>query len=112
MEHPAVKEILTAEATFAEVQEYAVQLAMKKRLSAETVLLAVATLPVRVLERAVSASSRPEAARRIGRRDPDDVELLALALHLDLPIWSNDSDFEAAGVKWYTTAALLKMLGI
>jgi predicted nucleic acid-binding protein len=40
------------------------------------------------------------------------VDLLALALHLKLPIWSNDNDFEDAGVEWYTTAQLLKTLGI
>jgi predicted nucleic acid-binding protein len=53
-----------------------------------------------------------EAARLIGKRDPDDVELLALALALGIPIWSNDRDFEVAGVECYTTARLLKKLGL
>lgn len=52
------------------------------------------------------------AGRRIGKRDPDDVDVLALALTLNLPVWSNDNDFENAGVEWYTTAELLKTLGI
>jgi len=52
-----------------------------------------------------------EAAKRLGRRDPDDVELLALALHADLAIWSNDWDFEHTDVQWFTTAELLKKLG-
>jgi hypothetical protein len=51
-----------------------------------------------------------EAERRIGKRDPDDVETLALALHLGLPVWSNNDDFEDAGVTWYTTAEVLKRL--
>jgi predicted nucleic acid-binding protein len=87
-------------------------LAKKKRLPVDLVLPTVATLPVTVVEQKVSASSIPEAIRRIGQRDPDDVELLARALHLDLPIWSNDDDFEVARVEWYTTAELLKKLGI
>ena len=41
-----------------------------------------------------------------GRRDPEGVELLALALHLSLPVWSNDDDFELTGIEWYTTAEL------
>ena len=53
----------------------------------------------------------PEAEKQIGHRDPDDVEILALALHLRLPIWSNDNDFECAKVEWFTTAELLKQLG-
>jgi len=51
----------------------------------------------------------PEAKRRIGRRDPDDVDVLALALHAGVPVWSNDN-FEDAGVKWFTTAGLLAKL--
>jgi hypothetical protein len=27
-------------------------------------------------------------------------------------VWSNDNDFEDSGVEWYTTAELLKTLGI
>ena len=74
-------------------------------------LLAVAALPVTVVEPGAYASKVPEARRRIGGRDPDDVELLALALHEDVPVWSNDNDFENAGVDWYTTAELLRKLG-
>jgi predicted nucleic acid-binding protein len=107
--HPSITEILTAEATLAEVQEYATELAAKKGLSKDIVLLAVASLPVRVVEREIYEKSVPEAKRRIGRRDPDDVEILALALHFDTPNWSNDNDFDV-GVEWYTTAALLAKL--
>jgi len=48
----------------------------------------------------------------IGQRDPDDVEILALTLHLGIPLWSNDSEFEGTGIEWYTTAELLRRLGI
>jgi predicted nucleic acid-binding protein len=62
------------------------------------------------VEREVYEKSIAEAKRRIGRRDPDDVEILALALHFDLAVWSNDNDFEGAGVEWITTAKLLARL--
>ena len=51
-----------------------------------------------------------EARKRIGRRDTDDVELLALAIQAKIPVWSNDNDFENTGVVWYTTAAQLAVL--
>lgn len=54
----------------------------------------------------------PEAERRIAQRDPNDVDVLALALHLRLPVWTNDNDFENTGVEWHTTAELLKLLGV
>ena len=87
-------------------------LAGKKRLSLDVVLMAVAALPVRVVERTVYQASVREAERRIVHRDPDDVELLALALHAKIPVWSNDdNDFESVGVEWFTTAELLARLG-
>jgi predicted nucleic acid-binding protein len=109
LDHPTVEEVLT-ETTLAELQEYEPVLSKKKRLSADLVLLAVATLPVTVVDSSVYARSVSEARRRIGRRDPDDIDILALALHFGLPIWSNDNDFEIAGVEWYTTADLLARL--
>jgi hypothetical protein len=29
-----------------------------------------------------------------------------------VPVWSNDDDFREAGVEWFTTATLLKRLGV
>jgi len=111
LEHPKVDEIFTTETTLGEVEEYATQLAAKKRLSLDVVLMAVASLPVTVVGRPDYEAKLREAGRRIGGRDPDDVEILALALHLGVAIWSNDNDFSDAGVEWYTTAELLKKLG-
>lgn len=110
LRHPAIEEILTTEVTLAEVQEYAGQLARKRRLAVDAVLLAAATLPVTKVPRTGYSSCMAEARKRIARRDPDDVDLLALALNLEIPVWSNDSDFENAGVVWYTTASLLAVL--
>lgn len=110
LQHASIAEVLAAEVTLAEVQEYAGQLAAKKRLSQDMVLLAVASLPVTLVERATYEKSIPEAKRRIGRRDPDDIDVLALALHAGVAVWSNDNDFEDAGVEWFTTAALLAKL--
>ncbi len=49
--------------------------------------------------RQVYAVSIAKAHKRIGWRDPDDVELLALALHFKVPLWSNDNDFEGCGAE-------------
>lgn len=112
LQHPEVEEVLTTEETLDEVQEYALGLARKKRLHEDLVLLAVATLPVTVVERKTYASGIAEASRRIGSRDPDDIPILALALTLKVPLWSNDRDFKDVGVEWYTTERLLRRLRI
>ena len=46
----------------------------------------------------------------IGWRDPKDVPVLALALRLRLPVWTEDRDFEnLPGVSVYKTADLLPL---
>ena len=110
LKHSEVHEVLTAEAAFAEVQEYAVLLARKRGVSVDAVLLTVAASPVLMVERTVYARALPRARKLIAERDPDDVDTLALALHSELPVWSNDNDFEDTSVEWYTTAELLHKL--
>ncbi len=112
LSHPSIEEIFTTESTLAEVQEYAVVLARSRKLSLDTLLLAVAALPVSLAEPEIYAHKRAQARKLVGLRDPDDIEILALALHLKLPLWSNDNDFEESGIQQYTTAELLKKLGI
>jgi len=110
--HPQVGEIVTTADTFAEVEEYTLVLAKKKRLPPDILLLAAAALPVSVVTRNLYAKRIPDAVKLIGRRDPDDVELRALALHFRIAIWSNDRDFERLPVDLFTTERLLRHLGI
>ena len=112
LRHDTVERIFTPAAAYDEVVEYLPLLAKKRRLNLDTLLLACAALPVTVVERAEYHKELSKAKRRIGKRDPDDIDVLALALTLNVPVWSNDSDFADAGVEWYTTAELLKTLGI
>jgi predicted nucleic acid-binding protein len=112
LSHPKIEGIFTTEVTFSEVEEYVILLARKRRLSLDALLLAVATLPVSIVARETYARAVPRARRLIERRDPDDIDILALALHLSIPLWSNDNDFRDTGVERYTTAELLQRLGI
>jgi len=36
--------------------------------------------------------------RRIKARDPNDWEVVALAMHFDCPIWTEDKDFFGIGI--------------
>lgn len=112
LRHDKVEQVFTPASAYDEVFEYLPSLAKKKRLELDTLLLVCAALPVTVVERSEYEDKLAGAKRRIGKRDPDDVDVLALALALKIPVWSNDNDFEESGVEWYTTAELLKTLGI
>jgi predicted nucleic acid-binding protein len=110
--HPQVRQVFTTEHTFSEVEEYVPVLARQKRLPSDILLLAMAALPVALVSRGQYAKSLAEATKRIGRRDPEDIELLALALQLQIPIWSNDRHFERLHVDVFTTERLLRHLRI
>jgi len=69
-------------------------------------------LPLRLYDESEYRSHVDEARRYLEHRDPDDVALTALALKLDVPIWSNDNDFRDLPIPFYTTAALLRALGM
>ncbi|HEY3824950.1 MAG TPA: PIN domain-containing protein [Bryobacteraceae bacterium] len=52
-----------------------------------------------------------EARKRIGFRDPDDWPILASALALGCPIWTEDSDFFGCGVATWTSNSIEIFLG-
>ncbi len=70
-------------------------------------LAAFQVMPIQWVPAGEYESHRVEAERRIASRDPDDWPTLALALKLDVPVWSQDKDFGDTGVEVVTTGALL-----
>jgi predicted nucleic acid-binding protein len=47
-----------------------------------------------------------EARKRLGARDPDDWPILAAALTLGCPIWTEDTDFFGCGVATWTSSSI------
>jgi predicted nucleic acid-binding protein len=58
---------------------------------------------VRTVEVEMYSSFETIARERIGGRDEDDWPVLAAALALDCPIWTEDTDFFGCGVATWTT---------
>ena len=103
-----VETFATTAWTITEVRRYVPRLAAKAKLSERIVYQALDLLPLTVYEESAYAGFMESASKRI--RDPKDVDLLALALTLEWPIWTNDSDFENTGVSFFPSAVLLKFL--
>ena len=59
---------------------------------------------LQVVDAALYADAMDEALGRLGGRDADDAHVLALALTLDCPIWTEDRDFFGTGVATWTSA--------
>jgi predicted nucleic acid-binding protein len=58
---------------------------------------------VRVIPAEVYADLEADARLRLRRRDEDDWPIVALALHLGCPVWTEDQDFFGSGVATWTT---------
>ena len=104
--------VVTTEANIAEVEEYLPEFAERYGLDPESLREALEILPVERYSESTYASHLAEARRYLAARDPDDVDLAALALALNVPIWSNDKDFAELPLDVYPTAKLLKVLGL
>lgn len=63
-------------------------------------------LAVRAMDPSEYEVMKPAAWARIGPRDADDWPVLACALALNCPIWTEDRDFFGTGVATWTTASV------
>ena len=59
---------------------------------------------VQVVEQTEYEAMQTAALARVGPRDPDDWPILACALLLNCPVWTEDRDFFGTGVATWTTA--------
>lgn len=62
---------------------------------------------IQVLDEATYSGARADALARIGERDERDWPILAAALTLGCPIWTEDRDFFGTGVPTWTTDRVL-----
>lgn len=102
----------TTSHTYAELLEYLPHFSQRYKVSLEEALSSIEALPILVKPREFYAARLPEATMLMEARDPEDVDLLALALFLEAPVWSNDNHFKDLPVQRFTTAEFLKALGL
>lgn len=93
-----------------EIARHLPKLAAKRRLNEQTLLAALHAMPIDWRPPADYEDQREDAHSRIAHRDPDDWPTVALALKLELPVWSQDKDLDDTDLKIYTTGELLDML--
>lgn len=101
----AKAQFFTPDMAFAEAQTYLPGL-LKKRgadLDAGMRLLDKLKRVVQVLSVDAYGGRQRQAILRIGARDPDDWPVLACAMAIGCPIWTEDADFFGAGVPIWTT---------
>ncbi len=97
--------LFTPSSCVAEVHEYLPSLCAKRNWDVNATLTLLDTLLalVNVIESAFYAEFEDQAKRRIDSRDIDDWPVLALALALDAPLWTEGADLFGSGVATWTT---------
>ena len=92
-------------AAFAEAEEHLPRLAAKRGADSEKILALLHALKdlVEVIEGDIYGEFQAEARERLGERDPEDWPVLASALALRCPIWTEDTDFFGCGVATWTS---------
>lgn len=102
-----ITEFAVADTAIEEVRRYLPKLAEKLGVSLDFLAYALDLLPLTICSSKIYRRSLKTARIQIAHRDPGDVEILALALALKRPLWTNDKDFCATSVQTLTTAELL-----
>ena len=104
-----ITEFAVAGSVLEEVRTYVPQMAQKLGVGREFLFYALDLLPLKVYSPKMYRRSFKKAKMQIAHRDPRDVEILALAIALEQPLWTNDKDFDDTTVQVLTTAELLAM---
>ncbi len=101
------------ETAFAEAETYVPALVSKRGGNSDIALTFLRSLRevVELIGCDVYAVFESDARQRLGNRDPDDWPVLASALALGCPIWTEDRDFFGCGVATWTTDRVRLFLG-
>ncbi len=93
------------EAAYAEAEEHLSVLVVKRRGDPEKALVLLRALKdlVELIGADVYSEFEAESRERLGQRDPEDWPMLASALALRCPIWTEDTDFFGCGVATWTS---------
>jgi predicted nucleic acid-binding protein len=110
--HAGDIQFLTTETAFEEIERHLPQILAKRHPDPELQNLTLANIfllkrLVTTIPLSVIAVFEIEAKARLQNRDLDDWHILALALGVGCPIWTEDNDFFGVGVATWRTANIL-----
>lgn len=96
------------ETAYAEAEEHLAALVIKRGGDPEIALRSLRLMAAlgTVASLDVYADFEAEARKRLAARDQEDWPILAAALALGCPIWTEDTDFFGCGVATWTSASI------
>ena len=105
VEYAADVHVVAPDVAYADARKYLPQLLKKRGLSADAAMTMLDRLEtvVNVMGCEDYVAMKERALQRIAVRDADDWPVLACALVLGCPVWTEDADFFGTGVATWTT---------
>lgn len=102
---------ITTERTTWEVKKYMPKISVQTALAESELIKNFERIPIVAKQTSEYDAKRNQAEDLIARRDPKDVDILALALKFNVPIWTNDDDFKGlTELQIFTTADMFEKL--
>ena len=107
--HRTTTQFLTSETAYTELERHLPRILVSKHPDPEWQCLILAGVPllrrlVTPIPESIFQSFEAMARERLRGRDEDDWHILALALALGSPIWTEDTDFFGIGVTTWKTS--------
>jgi predicted nucleic acid-binding protein len=90
---------------YADAWKYLPMLLEKRGVPSEPAMAVLESLApvIQVIDAEVYAGMKSAALKRIGSRDADDWPVLACAMIIGCPVWTEDADFFGTGVATWTS---------
>lgn len=105
LDHLGQVRYFTPDVAYADARTYLPDLLQRRGIDPATALAVLDRFApiIHPVEAAAYNPARPAALARIKNRDPNDWPVVAVALILDSPIWTEDQDFFGTGIPTWTT---------
>ena len=98
-------QFFSPDVAYVDARKYLPSLLEKRGIDSESAMAVLDALEsiVRPLELGVYADFKTQALERIATRDADDWPVLACAMAIGCPVWTEDTDFFGTGVATWTS---------
>jgi predicted nucleic acid-binding protein len=105
IDHAVTIRFFAPDVAYADARKYLPVLLTKRGVDSVAAMLVLDALEsiVQPLELELYAGLQSQALQRIAMRDADDWPVLACAMTLGCPVWTEDADFFGTGVATWTT---------
>jgi predicted nucleic acid-binding protein len=105
VEHAATVKFFAPDVAYADARKYLPALLEKRGVDSTAAMKVLDSLEafVQSIEFELYAGLQQQALQRIAIRDADDWPVLACAMTIGCPVWTEDADFFGSGVATWTT---------